>query len=137
MNTDSCGRLGRVQITASGVQSNIMIIGISLILYYLHPSSLCIIAIIINTVLTIMNMGFSSSSLDGYSIVTELLGIKEEVMSFIKEALKKCNKRKILSELKNCNAVDKVTLFNGVIILGCRIFPTLLLILNVLLLIGI
>lgn len=136
MNVDACGRLGRVQISAAGVQSNIMIIGLSLILYYFYPSSICIISVTVNIGLTIMNMGFSSS-LDGYSIITELLGINVDFINALKEVFNKCDKKKVFIKLKDSSEGDKLILLNAIIILSCQLFPVLLSILIFLLLIGV
>ncbi len=92
-------RMQRVQINAAGVESNLLLSGVFLLLCVAFPpiSGVLLSAAVFNTVLGVVNLVFIKG-LDGCSLVSELLGIDNAIsfsnkIVFNKKARKKLTQR--------------------------------------------
>ncbi len=71
------GRLKRIQVSLAGLEMNILLIGIFMMLSRIHPSFALETAAMTNVFLVVMNL-VGNVVVDGFDVIVDLLGIKIE-----------------------------------------------------------
>lgn len=132
-NSEVKAKTKRVQINAAGIESNMFLAGVFLVLCTMieWASGIFLYAAILNVILAIFNLALIGG-LDGFAIISELLGLKYGVDE-AKILLGKCLRRK---RRANMTVNRKVAVVACVIIILYQILVPIVIIDNVLTIIG-
>lgn len=122
-------RLKRVQIYAAGVETNLLLVGVFLILGSIFGSlgGMFMVAAIQNVFLAALNLTLIKG-LDGFSIISELLGIED----LIEKATQVTFSRKKKQKLRESGLAGSVTIGACYMISAFQLALPLLLIMNIL-----